>query len=314
MKSFKVPIKNTNEDFIVTNNVWLTLNCPLNDCFVFKKDNKNELIMGITGNQKNAASYRDLPQTGSLSGLFEQLAASPSGISLFYINSVENNVRFISQPDIQSVLFRGKKGDYAVLNDDGTSLKTDDGDALVGFLGKLSTNELGKLCDIILKSGHISYRLLRDISEFLNSYHSDVMPVFLIDFTDHQSYAFPIKSSLKTVSLTIDMVKNKLVKHDLEKIWQVETVLHEALVNAITYGSDLDHSKNIDISYEMGKKGLRVVIKDTGTGFDVNNITVPVGLEALEKVNGRGIYIMQKFSDELFFNEKGNELILFFNF
>lgn len=313
MKSFKVPIKNTNEDFVTTNNVWLTLNCPQQDLFIFKKDNKNELLLCVSANQKIAPSFQDMPQTG-LSAAFERLSASPSGMSLFYVNSIENNIRFVSQPDIQSVLFRGKKKDYIILNEDGKSHKIDEGDTLIGFLGKLSTNELEKLRDTILRSGHISYRLQKDIAEFLNSYHSDVIPVFLADYTEHQSYSFPIRSSLKTVSLTIDMIKNKLVKHDLEKIWQVETVLHEALVNAITYGSDLDNSKNIDISYEMGKKGLRVFIRDTGTGFDVNNITVPVGNEALEKVNGRGIYIMQKFSDEIFFNEKGNELILFFNF
>lgn len=313
MKSFKVPIKNTHEDFIVTNNVWLTLNCPGQDCFIFKKDNKNELLFGLSGSQKAVSSYQDL-STNNLASVFDKITNNPSGISLFYINPSENTVRFLSQPDIQSVLFQGKKNDYIILNDDGKSLKIEDGDTLVGFLGKLSTNELEKLKEVILRSGHISYRLLKDITQFLDSYHSDIVPVFLADLTEHASYAFPIKSSLKTVSLTIDMIKNKLVKHDLEKIWQVETVLHEALVNAITYGSDLDNSKNIDISYEMGKKGLRVVIRDKGTGFDVNNITVPVGHEALEKVNGRGIYIMQKFSDEIFFNEKGNELILFFNF
>ena len=313
MKSFKVPIKNVHEDFIVTSNVWLTLNCPANDHYLFKKDNKNELLFGACGNQSLAASLQELP-SGNLASAFNDAVQHPNGISLFYINSTDGIIRFRNKPEIQSVLFRLKTSDYLVLNEDGNAQKFGDGDALIGFFGKLSTNELDKLKDIVLGNGHICYKLLNDITAFLSSYHSDVFPVFLVNFTEHASYSFPIKSSLKTVSLTIDMIKNKLVKHDLEKIWQVETVLHEALVNAITYGSDLDNSKNVDISYEMGKKGLRVVISDKGTGFDVNNITVPVGLEALEKVNGRGIYIMQKFSDELFFNEKGNELILFFNF
>jgi serine/threonine-protein kinase RsbW len=110
------------------------------------------------------------------------------------------------------------------------------------------------------------------------------------------------------------MIKNKLLQFHTEKIWQIETVLHEALVNAITYGNGLDPEKPVMMNYELGSKGLRVCISDCGPGFDIKNISVPVGAEALEKISGRGIYIMKKFSDALFYNRTGNEVVLFFQF
>ncbi len=76
----------------------------------------------------------------------------------------------------------------------------------------------------------------------------------------------------------------------------------------------MDFNKFVTVKYEIGEKGLRVIIKDSGDGFDTKNISVPVGNEALEWISGRGIYIMKKFSDAMYYNEKGNEVMLFFNF
>lgn len=313
MKSFKVPVKNPDEDFIVTSNLWLTLENQGSGYSYLKKDNKSELLLGFSSGSEAADSAARIDSGVALSSVFDQLAEKQPEIHLFYFHTGDYKVRCSGQADIMPVLYRAKKKECQVL-EDMEDYKPEDGDTLVAFTGKMSQGDLDKIGETIWKNGHIAYALSQEITQQLASMNSGARVLFLTDFSEHQSYTFPIKSSLKTVSLTIDMIKNKLVKHELEKIWQVETVLHEALVNAITYGSDLDNSKNVDLSYEMGKKGLRIVVRDTGTGFDVNNISVPVGTEALEKVNGRGIYIMQKFTDAIFFNEKGNVLTLFFNF
>ncbi len=312
MKSFKVALKNTTEEFLLTEDVWLCLNVKKDGCAFFKKDNKNELLFGISHTQKFLPAAQNIPASG-LRDSFDLLSTNYNSVCLYYLNSSERVIQSYIPLDIHTVLFRRREGDYVVLNDHPQKIRYSENDVLAGFKGKLSANELDKLRDVVLKSERICYTALNDAAAFLESYHSDVFPVFWVDFSEHQAFSFPIKSSLKTVSLTIDMIKNKLVRHDSEKIWQIETVLHEALVNAITYGSELDHTKHVSVSYEMGRKGLRVMIRDLGAGFDVHNISVPVGHEALEKISGRGIYIMKKFSDALFFNEKGNELLLFFH-
>ena len=139
------------------------------------------------------------------------------------------------------------------------------------------------------------------------------IPLFEIDFERKFSTILSIKSTLKIVNITLDLIKNKVINYNRDKAWQIETVLHEALVNSIEYGNNNDETKEIKFYYEIGNKALRVIIEDEGIGFDVNNVSVPIGKEALEKINGRGIYMMMKFSEALFYNTKGNKILLFFS-
>jgi len=109
------------------------------------------------------------------------------------------------------------------------------------------------------------------------------------------------------------MFKNKILTYHREEYWHIETVLHEALVNAITYGSQLDYSKKIAIAYEIGSYGLRVLIQDPGEGFDVKG-HIPLSLLDKENITGRGIRLMKHLSSTLTYNKHGNALSLLFNF
>jgi serine/threonine-protein kinase RsbW len=54
-------------------------------------------------------------------------------------------------------------------------------------------------------------------------------------------------------------------------------------------------------------------IKDQGKGFDYNNLPDPTAPENILKENGRGIFLMRNLSDEVSFNEAGNEVIIYFS-
>ena len=51
-------------------------------------------------------------------------------------------------------------------------------------------------------------------------------------------------------------------------------------------------------------------IRDEGTGFDRSEVPDPRDSANLEKASGRGLMLMQTFSDEVRFNERGNEVTL----
>jgi serine/threonine-protein kinase RsbW len=55
------------------------------------------------------------------------------------------------------------------------------------------------------------------------------------------------------------------------------------------------------------------VIKDQGLGFDYSNIPDPTAPENIEKINGRGIFLMEKLSDKIEFFDNGSKVQLFFN-
>lgn len=87
----------------------------------------------------------------------------------------------------------------------------------------------------------------------------------------------------------------------------------EAANNAILHGNKLDDTKNVNITFNVEPKYLTIQIKDQGPGFDFTNIPDPTAPENIEKINGRGIFLMQKLSDKIEFFDKGSTVQLFFN-
>lgn len=87
----------------------------------------------------------------------------------------------------------------------------------------------------------------------------------------------------------------------------------EAANNAILHGNKLDETKNVNISFIVEPKYLTIVIKDQGKGFDYSNIPDPTAPENIEKINGRGIFLMSKLSDKIDFLDNGSTIQLHFN-
>ena len=52
----------------------------------------------------------------------------------------------------------------------------------------------------------------------------------------------------------------------------------------------------------------RVVIKDEGNGFDLNEVPDPTLPENLDKPSGRGVMLMKAFMDDVLYNDIGNQL------
>jgi CheY-like chemotaxis protein/anti-sigma regulatory factor (Ser/Thr protein kinase) len=122
---------------------------------------------------------------------------------------------------------------------------------------------------------------------------------------------------------------------DENSLIRVAVALREALSNGMVHGnlevtSDLrDHDEKAyyaliqqrqqDESYEdrrvhvharESRHEARYVIRDEGQGFDLNKIPDPTDLTNLEKVSGRGLYLIRTFMDEVHHNASGNEITL----
>lgn len=86
----------------------------------------------------------------------------------------------------------------------------------------------------------------------------------------------------------------------------------EAANNAITHGNKMNKNKNVEIAIHIDENKLKICIEDEGTGFDYNLIPDPTKDENIEKVNGRGIFIMGKLADELNYANNGKKIELTF--
>lgn len=79
----------------------------------------------------------------------------------------------------------------------------------------------------------------------------------------------------------------------------------EAANNAILHGNKLDESQNVDITFIIENDVLFIKVKDCGPGFNFDSIPDPTAPENLENVNGRGIFLMEKLSDNISFDKNG---------
>jgi serine/threonine-protein kinase RsbW len=86
----------------------------------------------------------------------------------------------------------------------------------------------------------------------------------------------------------------------------------EAVNNAIKHGNANDKAKNVYLALSLDDSMIRFVVKDEGEGFDYENLPDPTAPENIEKLGGRGIFLMKHLSDEVDFKEKGSVVELSF--
>ncbi|HRX79723.1 MAG: response regulator [Planctomycetaceae bacterium] len=118
-------------------------------------------------------------------------------------------------------------------------------------------------------------------------------------------------------------------------ILRVGTAVYEGLVNAIEHGNleissdERDtpagvyrrlvadragdqrfRTRHVYLTTTLTRTEATFTIRDQGPGFDPNSLPDPTAPENVGKVNGRGMFLIRTFMDEVRFNETGNELTM----
>ncbi|PYU69707.1 MAG: hypothetical protein DMG49_12590 [Acidobacteria bacterium] len=89
----------------------------------------------------------------------------------------------------------------------------------------------------------------------------------------------------------------------------VELALREAVSNAMLHGNRLDARKLVHVRCCcQGTKGVFIVVRDQGHGFDPNKVPDPLAVENLSAEHGRGIHLMKLAMDEVSFERGGTEV------
>lgn len=86
----------------------------------------------------------------------------------------------------------------------------------------------------------------------------------------------------------------------------------EAVNNGIQHGNKFDPNKVIEIEYEKKNQEIIFRITDQGLGFDYTSIPDPTDPQNLEKINGRGVFLMRHLADRVNFLENGRVVELCF--
>ncbi len=89
----------------------------------------------------------------------------------------------------------------------------------------------------------------------------------------------------------------------------IELALQEALANAVVHGAKEDPSKVVECIVACDEqRGMLIIVRDPGEGFDPKNIPSCTLGENLYSNHGRGIFLINQLMDEVKFRKNGTEI------
>lgn len=95
------------------------------------------------------------------------------------------------------------------------------------------------------------------------------------------------------------------------KEFEIELALAEALANAVEHGCAGDPSKHAQVCVGCDpERGLLIVVRDPGPGFDPSQVPSPVVGDRLFETGGRGIFLINQLMDDVRYERGGTEIRL----
>jgi serine/threonine-protein kinase RsbW len=119
------------------------------------------------------------------------------------------------------------------------------------------------------------------------------------------------RENLRIVEKVIDEMSLELNLSD-EVYGNILVATMEATNNAIVHGNGANPDKQVRVFIEKIDGDLLIRIRDQGDGFDYTSVPDPTAPENIEKVSGRGIFLMKRLSDDISFGEQGRVVELKF--
>jgi len=120
-----------------------------------------------------------------------------------------------------------------------------------------------------------------------------------------------IKENVSVVESFIENIGEK-IKIQEAIYGNVLVSVTEAVNNAIVHGNKEDKNKKVRLGLKQNKKSVRFVVEDEGLGFDYNNLPDPTNPKNIEKVKGRGIFLIKSLSDKTTFKQGGRVVEILF--
>ena len=107
----------------------------------------------------------------------------------------------------------------------------------------------------------------------------------------------------RIMTLVRDMGCAEGVEHE------IELAVQEAIANAVVHGCEGDPERSVQVTVGCDQdRGMIIMVRDPGTGFDPESIPSPLVGENLYASHGRGIYLINQLMDEVRFEKGGTEI------
>ena len=84
-----------------------------------------------------------------------------------------------------------------------------------------------------------------------------------------------------------------------EAAFGIDMAAREGIANAVIHGNKLDEKKLVTITVTKSADSLEIIVRDQGSGFDVETVSDPTAEGNIMKTSGRGIFFMRNFMDDV---------------
>lgn len=152
------------------------------------------------------------------------------------------------------------------------------------------------------------------------------------------SVSYVLENDLDLISALVGEIRETVQQRwifDENESLRLASAVDEALTNAYFHGnlevsSDLReddpnayhdlantrrkiapfNTRSIHVTVKLSREEAVITIRDEGAGFNPEGLPDPTQPGYLERPSGRGVLLMRAFTDEVFYNESGNEVTL----
>ncbi len=115
--------------------------------------------------------------------------------------------------------------------------------------------------------------------------------------------------SMDMVDRAGEAVRGFLRGRNLDKhVFELGLMSREAICNAVIHGCGLSPARLVRYELRVDKGWATISVVDQGDGWNWRNHDY--SLPAEDSVGGRGLFIIRAYSDEMGFNNKGNEITI----
>ncbi|MFT6872099.1 MAG: serine/threonine-protein kinase RsbW [Roseivirga sp.] len=129
-----------------------------------------------------------------------------------------------------------------------------------------------------------------------------------------KNISIEIPSLVENIRIVESFVDNAKEEYNLtdDLYGNIMIAVIESVNNAIIHGNKTDKNKNVLLSATLHDEQIVFIVSDEGQGFNHQSLPDPTAPENIEKVGGRGIFLIKNLADEVSFKSEGRTLELTF--
>jgi len=200
----------------------------------------------------------------------------------------------------------------------------------------LNALQLGA-CDYLIKKIK-PLELQRTLDRVVSLHEGFHFSAYALDHLLQETRTLEIGNDFEGVNRIIAFMTQDLPSYGIqiqEQLFRMNMLLKEAIENAIFHGNlelssemrrknpqlfyktaeqkrDIDPYKNrrLTLQYDISRNSAKYVVRDEGKGFAHADLLDPADPDNLLRIEGRGLIMIMNFMDEVFWNDRGNEITM----